>query len=553
MGAIYISNCNNNFIHVQKRAVQLGFSEKKINKENELNFLYYPKIISKNKQLYFSSNNDFLLFTGSVISLKDNANWLECLFNSFHGDINTIKDNTIGVYCCVLKKNNITYIFGDNSGTYDLFYRTNQSRIEISTCLDFLKTKNTLFNELALNELALTSSIFGNDTELENCFRLSSNKYIYYSDNNFQIKENKIVSLETRNQSYENRLVTLAKRFYNSKKISIYFTGGLDSRLVLSAALKSTADIDLVSGEGVSFITNTKKRDRDISKNIAKNKSLNLKEISWNDSSIDIHNWGSVLKNYGIKAFFLYGGNENIILSFLNNKTDVLEFGYFGETLRNLSDLEEEITLDYYLKKYYFKENSLDIINTTKLYNYVYQKHLIYCQSHSINPISLTSLNVAELNFKFRVSADSTLCNFLNRYIEVFNILGDSKLVEIAISKNFKFKKDGGFVKSIIAKLSPELSREIFFSHLNEIDKSKNKLDYLKPLIRSLLFKIKFTKKIVYNLKFNNYSPVNKNIIRVLISYIIKNKDNNLKNQYLKNIAPYKLLKLVQIIYLKKT
>jgi len=490
---------------------------------------------TKNMIVY---DNDIIANTGTLF-YKDSigSEALEKIYDSINiNNINEISKNIFGNFSIIIKKGTNIYFFVDNMGIYKLYYSLIEREITITNI--FYNLAKNMENNLTINEQSLLEdsfqySILGEETFVNEIKRVSGN-YIYKYD--LIKKELLLIEKELNIEGYNHEDIEKSAKYLSSiikdkikiinnnfNNITINMTGGLDSRLILSAFLSEGIKPNITYGIGDSPLTNTKDKDLALSEICAEKFKLKFHKMNWKTKENFIEDWDYLLEKYG-EYYILYSGNINIFEEYENKVskfTDFIEFGYFGETLRNIEKLENSksiFDIDYYIENLYlYNLTNLEkfLVNPIN-YKYEIKEKLNKILSHfNLNSKELNQKNFQKIHTEYRKSADSKMSNIQNQIMYSCVILSDYEIQEFVNDIPFEWKKDAKFMLKVINNLEPEVLKIPFFSHTKDwvFDEKNFKLvPKNKHTIKNAIKRIIKNKTVYYSLKkIYNFFKQNKN------------------------------------------
>lgn len=528
MAKLFITNnfnTNNNIVnHCEKQ----GFKSSFTGKFETANVIAFSKKNSSNDNFH-QIGDELIIGIGSII-YKDfsNNNALKNILSDFsdENDIDLIKQTIIGNYVILIKKENNIFVFNDASNLYTLYYHQKNDNIYIGSDLFDLainrnEKKSLTIDENNFLEGVFVNGILGEATIFKEIKKLLGHEYISinlrtenFKINHISVKKSIIskLSFERNFEKYHKTLInninSIVKHY---KNIAIFITGGLDSRVILSAFLNAGVKPTLLYGIGNSAITNTNNNDYEIVKKIAKKFDLELIKMNWSSPNpIDKH-WDELSVKYGFHSE-IYSGNINVIHEIEQLKNiDFIEFGYMGEVLRN-SAWMDNYNKDFLCSKklaelYLAKYNTGIIKNKEEIIENIENYFISVSERHEIDFKNISKDQNQIYDNEYRKFSDTHFLNFVNLYTFSLSILGNVHLLNIAATIPYDQKENGKFQIEIIRKLyAPVLSIPIFtHGKFIKIDKSNltpvtNKTDLLNYL-KSILLRNKFFLKSFSRLK----------------------------------------------------
>lgn len=438
-------------------------------------------------KIVFRINNAFIVAVGSII-YKDNSSEqaLKMILEDFlcTNDLGAIRRSIIGNYVILIRSVNKFIIFNDSSNLTPLYYYCKFDSIYV--CSDLFDLAQTIVktNALSVNEANLLQRVFvngvlGTSTIFNEIKKLLGHEYIDIDidTESFNIMELPVRaiglsshSLDFNVRTYFNALKSHVSSVVKQyRRVGIFMTGGLDSRVVLSAFLNAGIKPILLHGVGNSAITNTNTEDLIIVKSLAEKYNLELLVMDWSSPNpIDKH-WEEMSETYGFHSD-IYSGTLNIIheIERLIN-IDFIEFGYMGEVLRNGSWMDE-VGVDLFscsdLARIYLDKYNSDIFRDRKtILKGVEDYFESVCVLNGINPRAIHRDQNQIFDNEYRKLADTHLLNFINLYTNSISLMGNSNLLAIAASIPYNQKTNGLFQLEIIKMFQESLLSIPILSH----------------------------------------------------------------------------------------
>lgn len=426
-----------------------------------------------------------------------NATYIEDKLKEFEGN-----------FAIIYFKENKWKIFLDYGGEIALYYYLEKEKLCISNLYYNILKKNNFLN---INKKAFTESlshsraVTSRETVIENIYRFKGGElYTFYYDSNLEqiCLSSEIVKKMKRIQNWEhfNLVNTLQEKAMfikeNFSKVAICMTGGSDSRLILALFLSVGIKPTLLYGIGDSVLTNTREEDYRIVKALATKFNLELKIMNWKDSFETEKEIKELLEEYG-EEFFIYGANKNVFNEYkrISQEYDFIEFGYFGETLRNLEIIDEEFLskkrkIDFnelcniYIDLFIIKENK-----KKEYLEYIMKgiKNIIEKRIR-VNVFGFTEEDFQMFHTEYRYLSDTAMLNFVNKFTNSMSVLSLFDVQEIISSIPVSQKKYYSYMLEVIKKLYPSALDIPFYSHcqVKEYNIEQNSLIAKKTLYNYL-------------------------------------------------------------------
>ncbi|ELB2920785.1 MULTISPECIES: hypothetical protein [Vibrio] len=468
------------------------------------------KKLNNDKKDYFSSELGKVSSVGSFIYRNQTGtDGLKNILIDFlsHKNISKLKSAIIGNYSITIELENEFYCFCDGNDVFDLFYFLGKDNWAISNNLNDVVSAidgKVEPNKNAILEMVIQNGILDNQTIFRSVFRLKGYEYLYLSREHqaplVLEHENIYFDIESHEGLDYTDLVTkqctdMAKIISSSyKNVSVCMTGGLDSRITLSSYLSVGVAPSLFYGVGDSSLTNTKMRDLEIVKLVKDEFDLNLKVMDWS-AGIDIDDsWSQLIEKFGLLGS-VYSGIPNVHKSLSEFDGDSLvDFGYFGEPLRNVESLsaykKDIFTLEQFIDDIYLDKNakaSLTQQEFEEFREYLYQKAKGVCVRYNLDTESLSKDDFCKIHNEYRKSADTALVNLMNYYCYSINLLSLPQIETMIKQIPAKEKANSSLMLKIVNHLDPNLLKLPIFSHCrNSIFCSKT---YTLKLAKSEAFK----------------------------------------------------------------
>jgi len=399
-------------------------------------------------------NGDFVACVGTLIYKNYFAEEaLQAIYDDFSGDIEALRKGTLGNYLVALKRNSKIYIFVDKYEVLYTYYFIGGNKWVISNSLRAVASAVARIQKLKVNELALienvfTSAVIGRDTIFKDVQKLLGSEYMLIDGKEMSIKkrnifyknliewDNKDCSVDSMAQEFKNmlekRINTVIKIFGDD--IGLLSTGGLDNRAILAAFLGLDRRIKIFYGIGNSCLTNTKTQDLKINEIYAKRFKLELNLMNWsNDNDNYDSHFDEAFQKYGFHAL-VYGASKGFFDEFntglLGSLSFIIPGGYFGETYRNRSWVEEydqgDFSVDEFLEDFYLGNQHIPGGKTSlkeaypsyeKLYNYIKDKFIENAYIYGIE----SNDNVYKLDY-FQVFYDSWFRDAHSHLVNISNL-----------------------------------------------------------------------------------------------------------------------------------
>lgn len=389
------------------------------------------------KKLAFDNQNGtergggFAVVTGTMAWREGepvNAVTLEDVFDSFNGDVDSIRQNAIGNYAASIYKDGVLLVFGEVSGFYNIYYYNVDNTWLVSNSLYemavLLREKLTI-DTMNIIESTMQDGILWGGTYFHQITRLNGFDHIKIDRNGFRhvIKNYNyplaLSKLEEKVRRYKELSISYAHNMAKAYgKPTIAMTGGLDARMVLASNLAAEQKPDIYYGTGNSFITNTHEEDKQIDEIYSSKFGLNFQKVSWDTPDYINRFWDKYLNLYGFQ-YELYAASDSVMESMLKSNNQMFQHGQGGELLRNLPWIESRsidyFTLDEYLMDFYVTPRvRKDVIKVDEYIKHIRGKLEQICKYYDLDINHIANEDVFFLSLERRKTADAIVINCVN-------------------------------------------------------------------------------------------------------------------------------------------
>lgn len=550
MSKVFFTNSKDSFNKNKYFSLSNGFKRFSLYESDSSNIIAYKKL-KVNNDNFFLIKDDYIATAGTYLYKQTlNQETLKDIYNDFDEDINEIRKNLIGNYIFIIKKGNFAYIFCDENNIFNSYYFYNRGFWAVSNNL--YDIANACDLELKVNKNNLYIEVFqhtllNGDTIYEECRKLLGSQFIRINLLNHFLEIFQISRVSSINfdhvKKFEESLSNLSNSIIskaniigsNFKNVGVSMTGGLDSRTILAAFLRNGINPHLLYGVGNSALTNTKAEDLEINY-IYKNKfNLKLTVLDWQTSEFPNSSLDKHVSKYGFLGL-LYGSSEHFFSSFENlNDVEFIEFGYFGETLRNVDWIEtmkgEFFTLHEFINFFYFNSAVESFLESQELQSYkakILNDFNIICDAYGLDVNNISKNQFQILHNEYRKGADTAMVNFINYNFYSFSLLSLDEVENKILRLQNIWKSDGSFMIRLLKDIYSPILDVPCFSHTQKylIDIRNNKIQNLhekSPSVRLINFIKSFLKiKIVHK------------SVKHIYNYF-KRSEYRMSNKYLKN------------------
>jgi len=239
--------------------------------------------------------------------------------------VQRLRSKLLGHYAVAIKHGNRVTVFTDPQGALTLYYvEMNSSNWFMSNSLH---TCASVLSEPVVDRTALIAAAFqasnpGKETFYAGVKRLFGTQVITIDTNQQEFEVRRLPSEnktwpsysfgETINR-YKKEVQYVFGQLSGVGSVGLMATGGLDSRMVLSALLDQQNEPLLLYGIGNSSLTNTQNTDLEIVRQVAEGLDLNLYEMDWSGkqpySTTELER---LFQKYGFK-FEVYGASNSFL------------------------------------------------------------------------------------------------------------------------------------------------------------------------------------------------------------------------------------------------
>jgi hypothetical protein len=173
--------------------------------------------------------------------------------------------------------------------------------------------------------------------------------------------------------------------------------------------------------------------------------------------------------------FLIYGANSNVLEEYsvqIPDLCDFVEFGYFGEMIRNLPWVEEipqeKITINKLISNYLYFDPTQFLIDEESFSSNIKEKIQRIVLDIEDKTDYISKDNFQQFHAHYRYSSDTVMNNFVNLHTSSVIMQGIPEVHEKILSIPFNIKKNASFQLRLINSLFPDLLNVPFFSHAEE-------------------------------------------------------------------------------------
>lgn len=515
MGKVLVTNNSSWSDLLRKCWNGVGFQENNFI-SNKNNYCTIYRKLNINNINWFTDGIDYVAAVGTMFYKKKFAeDALKLLLADAKSlGVKELRKDLVGSYAVVIKIANTIKIFLDETHTYDLYYyHMNNNYLITNTYYHIEKCVKEPMNYDAFLERGIRGGISGLRTPYANIYSLSAREYIEIDldKNEFVVKKCELndfsCNFNNRQEAieciWERSQEVAALRSKYIKRYLQFVTGGIDSRLELAANLYNRDDVTLGYWMGNDVITNGTQEDKEIEKEIGEAFSLEYKCYDVAESFEQVMSGMTIERSdkYGEYAS-KYTGNRKWFSIFEELKdVEFLGFGYFGETLRELAELDRNYCSGYkvddFVKDVYCRtglEKAIFISDT--LYKYV--------MNEFDELLSLDGRNECTKDEYFRAftysryAADCLLTNICNMFVYSFPVLGTKMVSDAIFSVPYEWRKGDNISIALTGKWERRLLDIPYYSHhhrilcdTDEMQIRETKSNILKEKIQPFLMNTK--------------------------------------------------------------
>lgn len=382
---------------------------------------------------YFVEGSNYVLGVGTYIykSKKDSEALKEIYYDLKENTLNSIRKNIYGTYCIITKINEEIKVFIDILDSYRIYYHfAEDGSITLTNTWSHIywRLGNTRIDKHRLAQYICNDDNIAEKTPVDGINRLLGTQTLKFVNGVWEICEEK--ELYCSNIDYCGDFWKDTEKSYKEisntfKDFGIFYTGGLDSRTVLSFLLSGGINPKLFYAVGNSRMTNTKKMDEYLFELTARMFNLNYQLMNWNDSDWD--QWYST-PNLNLLGEYstLHNANQNYFNELKSNiDVECVLTGFFGELFRNYDmELSSVLTANDAIKNAYANFNIKNNANNLQKYFKVIKED--FENLSSIYDCSFKNYKIEDFGkylYILKKPAITKVTNFLNLFLYSFPII----------------------------------------------------------------------------------------------------------------------------------
>ncbi len=504
MGKFYLTNTHKFDKSASRVIASSGFEKNKKISINKIVLNVFKKKLINHENFFIDRNKNFVAVNGTLIYKEELGKaGLRNLLKEFNDkNISEIRENSIGHYVIIIKKNEQISVFCDKYGLYKVYYFIDEDRFIISNSYFSIveAIENRELDLFALFEEVINEGCIGRENVFNGMYRLFGNEVLEINCSKNTIKVSRLEyerypklfrkNFDNAVRDYAHKvkyvLSVLSKNFKNN---AILLTAGLDTRTVLAGLNSVNMQYKMMYGISKNPNQITDKEDLEAVKLFSDKYSKELYLMDWNDPcgprEIPDELFYKLDKGIGLISFtksFLAELEGKI-----PNYPDLFFDGLFGETLKTRRWLEVQLFKKRISFKNLVKRYSLsyDLLRLFK--DKTVKKEYIDFRVRKLNTLA-REFKINLKNNKFdsdtfnevrqiiaRVT-DNHALNIQNDFAFSLSVIGDLSLYEQSFNLPFKFRKDCKFQAKLIKTLDRSTLDVPIFTHQSprRIDKKYN-------------------------------------------------------------------------------
>lgn len=437
---------------------------------------------------YHLDGEDFI-FTSGTFFYKEQFGkpaLKELLRDAKEKSVTELRKNMLGSYAVMVKSGDTVRIFVDETHTYSFYYYLKDNKyILTNTFFHIAHCVREAIHAYAFLERGVRRCIMSNQSPFKNVYKLCAAEYfeLNLKSGAFGIQKAELNDYSCDFRTKEEAIVCIVQRLkkimaLRSKYFKRYFhflTGGIDSRLELALNLFQKDEVKLGYWMGRDVLTNGTTSDLKIVELVASRYGLPFEcyDVGVNFSqALSSINVQSCMK-YGEYAS-VYCGNRKWFEIFENMKQmDCVGFGYLGESLRNLTELDRNYKKPYKvadLVEGVYCRSGIEkhLVKLEGFYSFVTEEFLQLLNLKQEPAEGIEKQTAFKLFTYSRFEADCVMNNFVNLFCYSFPIFGQKMVADLIYSLDYEWLKNDGFSVSLIREFAGDLLEIPFYSHHKE-------------------------------------------------------------------------------------
>ncbi len=518
MSKLVICNNSDFYLSLNEMNKSGGLEDSFVFSEDTLNIVTYKKILIDNINTYecdcgFVSYVGTLIYKGKVGKCAS-----QCILEDLADfSFKDIRSCCIGSYCLIVYREGELFAFVDETCTYRMYYwHDTKDFIITNTYYHIQKVVKNPLNIDSFNEFAVRKAIMSSDSPIKGVKKLLADEMIHVDKK----RKLNIEKLELNDYSAQYVDVNEAikdlcvrvneineERVKNFSRYMQFVTGGIDSRLELALLKDNRCNVKTAYWSGKDSITNGTSEDLRIAKELS---LIQSREFTFFDVGEEYSEASTFLDN-GLSARYgeyaeIYSGNKEWFGIFENSKDiEFFNFGYFGEVLRPLVDLDsayyDGFSVDDFVKDVYCRTAINEtIFRSEDLLPHIEHEFLDLCNKLGYGE-KLSKTEAYNLFSFSRFEADCIVNNFINMFAYGFPIFSQKKISDAVFSMTYEMRAGEYIPLKMIDVFDERLLNVGFYSHhqaekydrktntLKSTAKTKIKANIKKRILNTFLYK----------------------------------------------------------------
>lgn len=403
----------------------------------------------------------------------------DTLLKDFEGNFSETYSNMLGQYAVCINKDGRTSVFGDEYGCFDIYYYESKSGkskewLVSNSLYDMARVlkKRLTLDDFTIIERTINRTLVNGSTFFREIHRLRAGERIIIEDNSKEINIQRS-KLEYSTGSYDevvNRTTDLLRN--NARIIAKVFgipqicaTGGLDSRLIISAFLAAGVKPNLLYGVGDNRVSSPKKEDERIIEQMSSKLKLKCEKCDFSASKPFDLDWNYYIERNGFPAAYMWGSQRNIIHNLCDNP-GVIIFGFGGEVYRTSwlgTIATPQISLKTLLSQW--KRQGHDLVKKSiDNYDEIVEEHFVEeCRKIGVDTEKIGIDETFLIENSYRNQADTQIPSFVHQYRYCYQLLFEYEALKNSVIRGEK--ENAKFVISLIKQLYPKLLDIPIFTH----------------------------------------------------------------------------------------
>ena len=503
--ARFIFSNNKSFVSKFKdHCVSVGFDRYIEFAETNLSGVVFQKLKIENVNTY-KNGNKFISAVGTYFYKKEFAgDALKLIYEDLQKGIpiHEIRNEMDGNFAMVVYSEEKLYALTDALGVHYLYYYEDKETKDwmIGTSLYEMASvlpKPCTCSEFNLLEDCYQYGVWGGDTLFEEFKRVEGDTMcvVDVKKQTMSVKSGMVPLYEINQSSFEELtsamaddikgIVSTIGKCFGKENISIFMTGGLDSRMTLSGLLSCDIRPHMYYGVGNSLLTHTKAPDLTIDRMYEKELGLPLTVLDYrNEIPLD-KEWDEQLNKYGFLDHFS-SVTPNQRRAFESVTEPFVFYGINGEAFRNeMSVLEHAEKENYEIEDVRDTYYILHAEYMNKVFGDRFEEYKSWLKEKQSKTIA-AYLNkdgtiprdfCAAYYLQCMIAHDTHKNNLLNQHRYCMTLGSDYRLMKYALAPAH-MKDDAKLIIRVIDKLYPALLDMPFFSRCEyrKYDRNENKM-----------------------------------------------------------------------------